>query len=225
MAPSYLDSTAGTGSATSSWSAAKPTGTAAGHLLIALAASTGAVGSIGTPTGGATWTLLDSVSDGFAAARLFWKIAGGSEPSTYGFTQASSEFGASIVLAVTDADLSAPQHATSTAGSSTTVTTPSLTPTASDDLDVRFGVAAAAGPLGFTQPGTYSEREDTGDGIFITLATKTLSSTSATGTQNFTTSTEPINRAGLTVLVTSPGAGSGARIVVPRFAPHRAATW
>lgn len=224
MAPTYVDSTAADSGSTS-FSVTKPTGTVTGHVLIAFVVSDGALGSIGTPTGGATWQALDSASN-FLAAKLFWKIAGSSEPSSYGFTQASGSDGIGIVVAVSEADASEPQHGTSTAGSGSSVTTPSLTPVALGDLDLRFGAAVTFGDeVTWTPPSTYSQRENVaGSTVYATCATKTLSSTSATGTQNFGAGVTPIDRLGMTVLITSP-VGGQLRVVTPQTAVHRASSW
>lgn len=225
MAPSYLDST-GDGSLSSSFSVSKPVGVTAGHLLVAFVAADASATSIGTPTGGATWQALDSVSGFAIGGKVFWKIAGASEPSSYGFSRSSGNGMAAIVVAVSEASASEPLHATSTAGSTTAVTTPTLTPQALGDLDLRFGAGSAFGDtITFSAPSTYTEREDV-DGTFVfgTCATKSLSSTSATGTQNFTASTTPTDRLGMTVLVTSPVAGQ-VRVVTSPAAVHRAATW
>jgi hypothetical protein len=225
MAPTYVDSTAADSTSTS-WSVTKPTGTSTGHVLIAFVVSDGSLSAIGTPTGGATWQQLDS-EESFLAAKLFWKIAGGSEPSSYGFTQQSSSDGVGIVVDVSGADISEPQHDTSTSGFGSNVATPSLTPVAVGDLDIRFGAALTfeVGSASWSPPSTYTEREDVvGDFVSATCATKTLSSTSATGTQNFNAGTEPEDRLGMTVLITSPPDGQ-LRIVTPRTAVHRASSW
>lgn len=225
MAPSYLDSTAD-GTLSASFSVTKPTGVTAGHLLVAFIAIDASATGIGTPTGGTTWQSLDSVSGFGLGGKVFWKVAGGSEPSSYGFTRSGGNGSAAIVVAVSEASASEPLHATSTAGSTTAVTTPTLTPAALGDFDLRFGAASAFGStIAFTPPSTYTEREDVdGTFVFATCATKTLASTSATGTQNFTASTSPSDRCGMTVLVTSPVAGQQ-RVVMSSAAVHRAATW
>lgn len=225
--PTYVDSNGADGLFESSWSVSRPTGTSSGHVMIAFVASDGSSGSIGTPTGGTTWQALDTVSGGGLSAKLYWKIAGGSEPSSYGFSQASSSFGAAIVVAVSEAALDEPQCDTSTSGSSTSVATPSMSPVAVGDLDLRFGAALEIGDSGptWSPPSGYTEREEI-DAASLTasLATRTLPDTSATGVLNFTASPGPDARLGAAVLVTSPASGRP-RIVAMPTAVHRASSW
>lgn len=224
--PTYVASNGANALFTSSWSVSRPTGTAAGHVLIAFVASSGT--TIGTPTGGTTWQALDTVSGFGLNSRLYWKVAGASEPSSYGFTQSGSEVGAAIVVAVSEASQEEPQSDTSTSGSGTSVATPSMTPLAVGDLDLRFGAAynfAAVAPT-WSPPANYTEREEVDANLLsASLATRTLTSTSATGTINFTISSSADERLGAAVLVTSPPAGGGTRVVIPRTAVHRAASW
>lgn len=184
---------------------------------------------MGTPTGGGTWQLLDSRQwNAAAGTKVWWKVAGSSEPSTYGFTQGSSADGVVVVAAVQDAADTAPLVAqTGADSSSTTVPTPTITPASIDDLELRW--AAGGGPgdtVTWTPPATYTEAADVQSGTFTTgtLATKQLSSSAATGAQNFTASVAPAYHHGFTVAVAAPSSRSG-RAMVSTAAAHRASSW
>lgn len=184
----------------SSFNCAKPAGTAQDDVLLACAAvSLATAAAVGTPTGGATWTLLDSLDGGSGSlhTKIWWKVAGGSEPANYAFTMSSSSDASVAVLAIQGAGSDAPLHANSTAGSGVNVVTPTLTPNAADDLEVRIAAAADfVDSISWTPPSTYTQRANLG---FLGIATKELSSGSATGALNYVASTTPTVRHGFTI--------------------------
>jgi hypothetical protein len=206
MAADYRDSTTAGGDVTS-FNCAKPAGVISGDVLVACHVSLGTAGSMGTPSGGATWVQLGStLTSGSGSVKMWRKIAGGSEPANYGFTQDSE--GTAIIVAVMDADTTVtPIIATSTAGSGTSITTPSITPATAADFEMRFATAARfTTPVTFTPPATYTEREDSSTGndfASASVATKQLVSAGASGAQNFVASGTPDNRGGITVAVAS----------------------
>ncbi|MFG1683518.1 hypothetical protein ACGFNP_25340 [Nonomuraea sp. NPDC049269] len=164
-----------------------------------------------TASGTAWSTLTTAGVDGTNPGKLYWKIAGGSEPASYTFNQDSGADAAATMIAVQDGSTSTPVFATGTGGTGTSIQTPSTTPGGTTDLDVRF--VSASGALGtsesLTPPATYTEFADIGSRqfVYVSGAYKVLSSGSATGTQNFTITTSPTSRRGVTVTITSGSTG------------------
>ncbi|MFI6510143.1 hypothetical protein ACIBCT_21265 [Streptosporangium sp. NPDC050855] len=195
-----------------SFNVTKPTGTAQGDLLLAFhSMDQGTLAQMGTPTGGATWLSLGTRNSGTGydmKTKLWWKIAGASEPANYGFTENSTGTGCVAIVAIMGADTTVTPvvaQAGSDAGFEVTVATPSSTPTGSDDLELRW---AAGNPdfeaVTWTAPATYTKQADLqGNNTTACLATKQLTSSAATGVQNFTASVGVGNRHGFTVDVAS----------------------
>ncbi|KAB8186854.1 hypothetical protein FH608_046025 [Nonomuraea phyllanthi] len=187
----------------------KPTGTEAGDLLLAFhTADVGTLAAMTTPTGGTTWTLLRQQQwvGGDPGTKVWWKIAGASEPASYGFVQSSNADGVVGIAAVMSAATTTPVSASSASStSSTSIPSPSITPTGADDLELRWAASKAVigGALTWTPPATYTERVDRQSNTFTsaTLATKQLSSGAASGIQNFTISSATGAHMGLTVAV------------------------
>ncbi|MEV7013263.1 hypothetical protein [Streptosporangium sp. NPDC051022] len=213
---------------------AKPTGTAAGDLLLAFqSADLGTLAQIGTPTGGTTWQLLASRASGTDAdlkTKIWWKIAGSSEPATYGFTWSSISYACIAIAALQGAGTSTPVVAqTGNDVADTTVPTPSGTPTGSDDLELRWGAASALGLdiPGWTPPATYTKQVDITAGEYptVSLATKVLTSSAATGSLNFATSSSVSYRHGFTVDVASAISPAPRAPVVMSQAAIRASRW
>lgn len=207
-------SQASQGGAGASFTCTKPSGTVSGDLLLAWhSADIGALASMSITAAGTAWSTLTTAGvDGTNPGKLYWKVAGGSEPASFTFNQDSGADAAATMIAVQDGSTSTPVFATGTGGTGTSIQTPSTTPAGTTDLDVRF--VSASGALGtsesFTPPGTYTEFADIGSRQFayVSGAYKILSSGSATGTQNFTITLSPSSRRGVTVTIT---AGSTAK--------------
>ena len=192
---------------TGSFTVTRPAGVVAGDVLIAVHVTDVGTGSaMGTPTGGTTWTLI-----GQAGRRKVWrKTAGGSEPSSYGFTQSSTADGVVIIVAVRDADTSQPPVAVlqTTGGSGTVVPTPSGAPDGERDLELRFAAGQPSGPsVSFTGPpgAGLTELADLHSGGFIGAAAygRQLSGGGATGVHDVTGSASMNQRLGITVTVAS----------------------
>lgn len=100
--------TGSTAANSSSVSVTKPSGTASGDVLVALVTSND--GTI-SASGGATWTKIGHATgqpDAFDAT-WFYKVAGGSEPSSYTFTNGGGAAPiAASVMAFTGVDTSGP---------------------------------------------------------------------------------------------------------------------
>ena len=169
---------------TGSFTVARPTGTASGKIMLAFhTADIGALSAL-TISGGASWTLLGSLSNGDDAlqTKVWWKVAGGSEPSTYTFGQDSGSDGVAAVVTVNNADTAAtPAFASQVQTEANTVyQTPSTTPAGSNDLEIRWASGSwGGGGNTWTAPSAgdgWTERVDKQSNTFTTacLATKQL---------------------------------------------------
>ncbi|MEV0830904.1 hypothetical protein [Nonomuraea rubra] len=217
-----------------SFTVSKPTGTLTGDILIVFhSIQTGTLAQMGTPTGGSTWQSLatrNSGTDYDMKTKVWWKVAGSSEPSTYGFTQNSGGTGCVAIAAISGADGSVtPVVAQSGADEFiATVPTPSTTPTGADDFELRW---AACNPdsqpgITWTQPAGYTKQADLqGDNTAACLATKALSSSAATGIQTFTASDLVGFRHGFTVDVAALPDQPPRRPVVVSQAVNRSSRW
>lgn len=74
----------------------KPAGVVSGDVLVAIIGYWNSAAPITPPSG---WTLGDSGANGGNAGAWYWKVAGGSEPSTYGWTFGGSVDESHVVLA------------------------------------------------------------------------------------------------------------------------------
>jgi hypothetical protein len=185
IAASLRDSTV-TASASTSFTVTKPTGTVSGDILVAIQSGDwGAATSMGNPTGGASWgSAFISLTQGTNTlhTKAWIKTAGGAEPASYGFTQASSSDGVAMVLCIRDA---ANVHVEDTETNNATAffTTPGITPGGDADFEIRY-VAGTGGGSGVTwdwsgtsdPTGTpYVEREDAQSTSFTTASAATAS--------------------------------------------------
>lgn len=209
--PSFRSAGTGTGVTVATYSVNAPSGLQAGDLMLACQGSdTGGSSDLTAPTGGATWNLLEDVQfsgAGTGAARIWWKIAGGSEPGTYTFNQLNTSDGVGVIAAIQNAAQRSPVHGNVVAGTGGNVDTPSTTPEGNNDLDVRFAVGKQFGGVAvtWTSPSGYTERADVqanNQFTSVTCGTKQLSSSAATGTQTFVVTTTPGRQAGFTLTVT-----------------------
>lgn len=185
IAASVRDSTVAT-SASTSFSVTKPSGTASGDIMVMIQSGDwGAATSMGNPTGGASWgSAVVSLTQGTNTlhTKAWIKTAGGSEPATYGLTQASSSDGVAICFAIKDAQLAYVTDDETNNGTAF-FTTPGITPGGEADLEIRY-VGATGGGSGVTWDwsGTsdpsgspYVEREDSQSGSFTTASAATAS--------------------------------------------------
>lgn len=185
VAATLRDSTV-TASSSTSYSVTKPTGTTSGDILVAIQTGDwGAATSMGNPTGGSSWgSAVVSQTQGTNTihVKAWVKTAGGSEPATYGFTQASSSDGVAMVFCIRDAAL---VYVTDyeTNNSTAFFTTPSITPGGDADFEIRYVCGTGGGSgvswdwSGTSDPtGTpYVEREDSQSGSFTTASAATAS--------------------------------------------------
>ncbi|MBB4702576.1 hypothetical protein [Sphaerisporangium siamense] len=181
-------------------------------LVLCHAADIGSLAEMGTPSGGATWQLLDSAqwpTNTDAGMKIWWKLAGASEPTSYGLTQNSGADGTATVVCLQDPGAGTPVVAhTGGTTSTTSIPTPSTTPNGSNDFELRFAGASSGNgsATSFTPPAGFTERSDVTSGSQYapqSCATRTLSSGGATGTQNFTSANALVKYLGFTVNVPS----------------------
>lgn len=161
-------------------------------------------------TGGTTWNSLTSGLTSQTGYRLFWKIAGPSEPANYSVSYNSSDDAYSVAMIVTSND-AAPDppvwQVTQTTGSGNTGPTPGITPPDATALEVRFILASnnSAANRSWTAPAGLTERADVQANQWVngSAATRTLDSDSATGSLNFTANGSVADRVGFTVGIPS----------------------
>jgi hypothetical protein len=198
-------------SQTSPYNIARPTGVVAGTYMVAAIANDVENNGSGIGiTGGSTWNSLTSGLTEETGYRLFWKIAGGSEPANYSvsYNSGSNAYSIAHIITSNDAGTSAPVwQVTNTAGSGTTGPTPGITPPDATALEVRFILASnsSGGARTWTSPGGLTERTDINESGFTngSSATRTLASGSATTSLNFTASGTVNDRVGITVGIPS----------------------
>ena len=191
---------------------AAPAGMQAGDLLIAFhtVVAGGTPESMGTPTGGATWTQLGSTLEigtgaNLSITKVWWKIAGGSEPGSYSFTQEGGVDATVAVVALRGHKAgSTPVIATSSTGTSVgTVGTPSTTPHNENDFELRWMTVHRG--MGWTptitNPGGFSQvtAVNSTNWSYSRVISRQLSSSSATGVHNFTVSPTATRGIGVTV--------------------------
>jgi len=209
-------SSAGVPTGATSLTIDKPTGTAEGDLLVAV------ISCVETPQAESGWTMDLSVSGDLAA--VYYKLAGGSEPSTYTF-----DFGASsLVCAGGIIRISGAHQTTPVAAIPTSVYTgdghpdPPSSGTVSSDDYLAVALFGNIGPaLSSTPPSGYDERVDHAEDATITeaavgIATKTLSAATTENPGAFTlnSASSPTFNAAWTILI-APGAGVTLHAVSP----------
>lgn len=165
----------------------KPSGTAEGDLLLAHI-STDNTETITPPAG---WTKIGSETSGSTDIN-FWKVAGSSEPSTYGFDISSWERYAACMSRFTGDFGSNPIDVNaSDTGTGADPTSPSITPTqtptmlistfSKDENQVADGSENTGQPSGYTN--IYSDVSGGTGACCGGAAYKAYTGTSATGTQ------------------------------------------
>lgn len=185
-APASLRSTASVTSSSTSFTCGKPSGTASGDIMVAFQSSDwGSASGMTTPTGGASWTLLAELDSGTNVlhTKIWWKVAGGSEPSTYGFTQASSGDAVVGIATLLNATGSAVFDGVENNGTAF-FDTPSITPIGEADYELRWVAGTSGTGVAWTSPSGYTEAIDAQSSTFTaaSLAHASLSAlTTGTG--------------------------------------------
>lgn len=193
MAISYVASTNQNNGSTTSAVASLPAGAQAGDILVAFIAFLGgsSITISGVPSG---WTLLQrnntGATGGDVGAASYWKLAGGSEPSTYTWTLSSAVNNTGCMMAFRGCNQANPIDASGgqNNASSTSVTAPGVTTTTDQDALAFFaGIAAVTT---FTPPSGMTEASDTNN---IELAYQLGIAPGATGNKVATAGSAQIN--------------------------------
>jgi len=189
-----------------------------GDLLIAFTAGDTGTTSNLTLSGGSTWNTLTNGSGSSIQGKVFWKIAGGSEPTSYTVGKASGSDSHASVLCFSDAANVTPVFTTNyVSQTGTSISTPSVNAPGSADIVVRIVMALNYdGSISWSPPSGHSERTDSASNDLVTgsSATRALSSSGATGTANFTASSGSTIGETLTVSVIA-AAGSSPQSLAP----------
>lgn len=141
----------------------KPPGTTSGDVLIAFQTNS-AGGSMPTPTGGGTaWQPLGSRADEsgeWVGSRVWWKIAGPNEPSSYGFVNGSG-LAVVAIAAISDADGAIPRiNSQKNSPSDDSVTAPSVIATNSAGVTLRWAAAVLSSSGSWMSPPGHTELMD-----------------------------------------------------------------
>jgi hypothetical protein len=191
-----LRSVSSTGSSNSVFTCPKPPGVQQGDVLIAFQ-TCDAVGDgdMSVPTGGTTWQLLGQRAEiEWAGTRVWWKVAGASEPATYRFTQSGvdPEFpflfsgGVVAIAAIAGADGTTPLIASLENGADNNVGCPSVAATNAPGVTLRWAAAANNSGTWTPPPGHAEQADRRQDGSTASLATRTRTTAGSTGTASFT---------------------------------------
>lgn len=174
---------------TGSFTVTRPSGTSNGKLMLAFHSEDVGILSDLTLTGGTTWNPLTSISSGTDTiqTKVWWKFAGGSEPTNYTFGQNSGADGIAAVVCINNADTTATPVFASVANSNTdTHATPATSPAGPNDLEFRWAAASWGdySPYTWSAPTGYTEYADRQSNVYTTgtLATKSLTGFSGLGT-------------------------------------------
>lgn len=197
----------------------KPTGVASGDVLVA------AVFIYENPTAGVTtppsgWTLISAANAavGNVYQRIYLKVAGGSEPSSYTWTINNDDVCAIGIGAWTGVDGTTPQDATATANSGTGANRAATGLTTATDgaviamLSSGWTSAISAQPSGMTSRIVWNTVCNVSDQTIATAgATGTKTATSAADANGWTTALVALRPAG--------GAAAGALLPPPPRMP------
>lgn len=234
MAATVASATFYSEDAASPQTASKPVSTASGDLLVyAIAQGDSVIANLTAPAG---WAPTSSANGGSVTGKLWTKVAGGSEPSTYDFPYSSGADVTAVMIRVTGADTTPTLvQAVGTAGpNGGACDSPSVPPTGADDLLIVVMSAACGGTtLVETDPsGTTDLGQGQVAGGFQAMAAawQALASGSATGAKTWSSIT-PATKPGITfsLAIASASAGAAAAtpqpVVAPSPAAIRASTW
>jgi RHS repeat-associated protein len=183
----------------------KPTGTAPDDLIVAQIAGA-ANATITAPSG---WTAVagGEVNSGGTRYKLFYKVAGASEPTAYSFSFSQSGLHAGGLTLFRNTAQQGPIDAAATgSGNSVDITAPSVTPSVGGDAHLVFagrdsGDSNGGSVFGFPAPLTKEWERKTG-----------------------TTATDRSSGAGLRILVGGAGAPTGS-VTVTNQTGYGATTW
>lgn len=162
-------------------------------MAVVVSVNAGDPGSLTVPGGWTQVTNTLASQDGLYRYGVWYKLAGGGEGGTYSVSWTNASRGASWYLGKwTSVNTSTPVEtsaAVSNGSYSANIGAPTVTPTASDDMLICFGMdfggnGAVTAPSGMTARGSVGSSSSDRPGI--SAAELTLTTNSATGTKNFT---------------------------------------
>lgn len=164
----------------------KPTGTASGHILLGVVSAT-STETINVPSGFTQIISYAETAIGSYKLAAFWKLAGGSEPSTYTF---SGSFGTISVGLSTWSGVDTTTPCPQSGGASgsffgTTVTAPGFTTSRDNCAIIRIGSDNNNSTVTWDVPSSHTERYD-GRGQALSNFIKTPAG--ATGTASMSMS-------------------------------------
>lgn len=194
-----------------SYAVAKPSGTAEGDVLIAWQAA-GLGSSLAAPTGGGTWLPLEATSGGdVLPVRMWWRVAGASEPTGYGFSHAGGAESVAAVAAISGGVTTPPLSDSFQGSGVNTIDTPSVTPSTTGAVELRFAAAFTFEGASLTPPSGLSPRFTASADLVVTAAvSRKLNSAAASGVKTFTGSVEYFEAlSGMTVAVLAADSGQG----------------
>lgn len=177
---------------------AKPAGTVAGDLLLAFLSTDGPASTAWSTRVPSGWAILqaDTITTSIflAVQCVMYKVAGGSEPSTYPF-DFGNQSGMGGVAAWSGVDTTTPINVSALQDNPTSSTShdiPSITTTAGDCLLIAFYAHRASNGVPYTQPSGMTERFDAKLGTANSnfgVAELALPSAGATGVKTATGNT------------------------------------
>lgn len=173
--------------------APKPAGTVSGDVLYAHQFADSSTDGQMTATG---WTQVGATASNAGVLMKLWrKVAGGSEPSTYTFNCGSGADTLVIIRCVMGADTTTPEDgASATAtGSSASQSAPAVSPSQADSLllcavassRASGGISSYTPPSGMTEEGDVQCSVPFGGFLFGSGASLQLSASGSTGTKTF----------------------------------------
>lgn len=135
----------------------KPSGTTEGDLLICMIYSTVSTNTITPPSDTVPWTEIIS---GAAGRKVYYKIAGSSEPSSYTFVVSGTNVNIGVMVRYSNVDQSNPfdGSGTTTAGFGTSIVIPAVSPSGNNRTLIQLLISQGA--TSFTPPGSATERHD-----------------------------------------------------------------
>ena len=194
----------------------RPSGTASGHVMIALVASYSSLAMSSAPSG---WTLLENQAASNSEIWVYYRVAGGSEPASYTWTLNGSDDIAGYIVTYGGVDTSTPidvSTARANATASSNVVGNGVT-TLTDNAMLLFMAGinddATAGCAG-TAPSGMTEVADvaTSSWSWAYLAEQLLGTAGSTGTRTGTLNQSHPSAVATVALRPAPGGGSSTSV-------------
>ena len=133
----------------------RPTAAVAGDVLLATVATVGA-----TVTAPAGWTQVGSTSNTGVRTTMLWRLATGSDPTSWTFTLSASQKAAGRMVAYSGVHQTSPIDVTDTAATVSGTTHPAPLVTTTEANRLVLTVASVAVRTSFTPAGSTTERVD-----------------------------------------------------------------